>query len=132
MPFTPNQTTMRKLQLFIMAFMLVSLVATSCKKDEPVDDTPVDKHTMLLEKTWYNSPNQGRGDHFFGSDGTMQITNPTWGGTFVWGPNDSMTVITTGGVTVNWWFKTITADYMEYWPTNEDPANIYKFSTTKP
>lgn len=122
---------MKKLQLLVLAFLLVGFAFASCKKNN-TDNTPVDKHTLLYGKTWYNSPNLGRGQHIFGADGTLQITDPTWGGTFVWGPNDSMTVITTGGVSVNWHFITITENYMEYWPTNEDPANIYKFSTTKP
>ena len=87
---------------------------------------------MLVEKTWYNVPNMGRGNHFFGADGTILIISPTWSGTYVWGPNDSMTVITSTGATVNWWFKSITETTMEYWPTNEAPQNIYKFTTVKP
>ena len=126
---------MKKL-LFVLSIIVVSaFIVTSCKKNKDDDgdnEPPKDKHEMLLEKTWYNVPNKGRGNHFFGSDGTIQITNPTWSGTFVWGPNDSMTIITPQGATVNWWFKEITEDHMKYWPTNELPENIYEFSTTKP
>lgn len=123
---------MRKFKLLLLTLTIIGLAFTACKKDEPVDDTPVDKHTMLTTGTWYNNPNLGRGDHVFHADGTLEIINPTWGGNYVWGPNDSMTVITTGGVSVNWWFKTITEDVIEYWPTNEDPANVYRFTKTKP
>ena len=120
------------LSIFI-ALIITTMIFSSCKKgDDDGGDPPLTKHEMLLEKTWYNVPNKGRGEHFFGSDGKLIITNPNWGGTFVWGPNDSLTVITEQGATVNWWFKTITEDHMEYWPTNEAPENIYEFTTTKP
>jgi hypothetical protein len=120
-------------KLFLLS-VITSLILGwyGCKKDDDGDDQPLEKHELLLEKTWYNNPNKGRGDHFFGSDGTLQVTNPTWSGTYVWGPNDSMTIIIPGGGTVNWWFRKIEKDYMEYWPTNELPENIYQFTTTKP
>ncbi len=125
---------MKKLYLFAAIIAVSAMIISSCKKDKDGDNNepPKDKHEMLLEKTWYNVPNKGRGNHYFGSDGTLTVTNPSWTATFVWGPNDSMTVITPQGATVNWWFKEITEDHMSYWPTNEPPENIYEFSTTKP
>jgi len=87
---------------------------------------------MLYDKWWYNTDNQGRGDHFFNSDGTLQWTLMPAEGTWEWKPNDSLKVSFTGYPDATLWFKSIEENNMEYWPTFEPEANIYKFSTTKP
>ena len=110
---------------------------TSCAKDDTTNDTPKvkTKHELLMDAMWYNTDGQGVGDRRFNTDGTFQFYNPNATGTYTWGPNDSMYInITTppGAPPMTYWFKTVTATNMEYWPTFEPSSNIYKFSKTKP
>ena len=120
---------MKNQYLLISIIVVFAIILSSCKKD---DEQDVNKDELLLEKTWYNNPDLGRGNHFFSSDGSLLITNPTITGTWQWGPNDSMYISTTMGDNYTWWFRTIEENRMEYWPTYEPPNTFYQFTTTKP
>ena len=119
-----------KIKHFIALMLLFTLAMSACKKEE--EEPAPDPHELLYDKWWYNVGNQGRGDHYFDSDGTVQMTIPAANGTWKWGVNDSLTVTMDGYPPMNLHFTKITENSMEYWPTFEPEGNLYQFSTTKP
>ncbi len=127
---------MRKFYLALVLLMAFSMVlVVSCNEEDDTDDDDIvvvkTKKELLVDRWWYNNPDVGRGDHFFGSDGTIKL-NSAAVATYVWTVNDSMSVTAQGGATVTWWIKSVTETTMEYWPTNEPASNIYKFTSTEP
>ena len=120
-----------KVKHFIALLLLFSLGMAACGKEEEEEPIP-DPHEMLYDKWWYNEGNQGRGDHYFNSDGTCQMTIPPANGTWTWSVNDSLTVTMDSYPPMNLHFSFIKESTMEYWPTFEPEGNLYQFSTTKP
>lgn len=113
---------------FIFCFLML-FTALSCSKS---DEDLKDRHSLILEKTWYNNPNMGLGNHHFSSDGQIYVDNPAWIGTFYWGPNDSMYIEKYDGSKLTYWFRYISEDSISFWPTHDFPQTFYSFTTTKP
>jgi hypothetical protein len=119
-------------QLLSVVFLIV-FFASACKKDDDNDkDSAQERHEMLYDKWWYNVGNQGKGDHFFNSDGTVLITIPPIQGTWLWTSNDSLQVTFPGSAPSIFHFTNIQENAMSYWPTYEPAGNIYNFSTIDP
>lgn len=123
---------MKNLTFLLSLLLVTALVAVnySCNKDD--DEPEPDTKELLLDKTWYSVGEIGNGTQIYGSDGTYTFQPAGVTGTWAWGPNDSMYMVSAGGASFTFWFMKIEDDYMEYWPTFEPEGNIYKFSTTKP
>jgi hypothetical protein len=107
------------------------MLQLGCNKSTD-EEKPTDKHILLYDKWWYNINNQGMGDHFFNSDGTIVITNPPSLGTYVWIENDSMTISIQNLQPYNIWFSKIEDTLMEFRHADEPEGNYYQFSTVKP
>jgi hypothetical protein len=121
-------------QLFAL-MILLSMTFAACTKDDDdkkEEETPSkSKHEMLYDKMWYNL-GQGRGDHYFNSDGTCTWSLVAGQGSWEWKPNDSLKVSFPGYTDQVFHMLKIEEKTMEYWPTSEPEANIYKFSDTQP
>lgn len=123
---------MKKIQLLFAAIIIATLAITACGKDDDDDVTTTDPHELLYDKWWYNVGNQGRGAHYFNSDGTCQMTIPPASGTWTWSVNDSLIVNIDNYPSMTLHFTEIKENTMEYWPTFEPEGNLYQFSTTEP
>lgn len=122
---------MNKINLVFSVIIITILTLMSCgkKTDSPsVDDT----HKLLYDKWWYSMDVDNKGDEYFSSDGTCQMTIPPASGTWTWKANDSLLVQLDGYPSFVLHFLRIEKDTMEYWPTFEPIGVNYKFSTTKP
>lgn len=121
--------------LSAMLMFSLALTFTNCNKDNNDDDDgPKSKKELLVDKWWYNNPDQGRGNFKFNSNNTLEATYPApTSGTYEWGPNDSMYITMDGGAPpFTYHFITVEASVMEYWPTFEPEGNVYRFTTTEP
>ncbi len=123
---------MKKLKLVIALFVFAAFAIASCNKTPDDPPAPKDKHELLYDKWWYNVGNQGRGAHYFNSDGTCQITIPPSSGVWKWSVNDSLIVTMDNYPPMTLHFTKIEETEMEYWPTFEPEGNLYQFSTTEP
>ncbi len=128
---------------FILMFVVGMLIAFAhCKKDDNGDNGgqqhPMGQYHELYSKWWYNQA-QFRGDHFFTPTDSVtgelewihhnQMVN---NGIYHWyNTGDSMLVEIPGYPPLVFYFKYITEDSMAYAPNNE-PENIYRFTTTEP
>lgn len=123
-----------KVKHLIAIIFLFTIAISACKKETTPDEdpAPVDKKEQLYNKWWYNVGNQGRGNHYFNSNGTVEMTIPQASGTWQWSLNDSLIVTMDGYPPITLWFSKIEANTMEYWPTFEPEGNLYQFSTVKP
>jgi|GEM_PF-2507213 hypothetical protein len=117
----------------ILAFLilLVAVTAFQCAKEDD-NSQDLDYHYYLYDKWWYNTNQQGWGDHFFHSDGTIEVTNPPMYGTWNWIQNDSMRINFEGYGQVTYHFNYITENAMELYPTYLTENDVIIFSTTKP
>ncbi|MDT8309635.1 MAG: hypothetical protein RQ866_08890 [Bacteroidales bacterium] len=119
--------------MLIALTVLLILPAISCKKDD--DNNTDDPQDILLDKWWYNQ-GEGRGDHYFKSDGTFEVVDVNnipgfnYDGTWEWYPSGDSMLIETNSAQLRWLFKEIAETDMSYAPSNE-PNNIYHFKTTK-
>lgn len=122
---------MNKINFIFSLFIITILTLIGCSKnaDEPSVD---DKHKLLYDKWWYSIDSQDRGEEYFNSDGTCQMTIPPASGTWTWKANDSLKVDFVGYPSLILHFTILKQDTMEYWPTFEPLGIYYKFSTTKP
>lgn len=122
---------MRKIfQLVSLLLVFVTLFLSACKDDGLSDEYIRDQ--ILLDVWWYSYGNNQRGECYFNSDGTVEVTFPVPStGTYIWGPNDSM-YVQLPDINYTLWFQKYEENYMEFRPTNEPFANIYFFSTYKP
>ena len=119
------------MKLRFILFLFITIQFFSCNKnnDNPTID---DNHKMLYDKWWYGSKDQGRGDHFFGSDGSALWTLMPSEGSWEWRPNDSLKVVFPSNPPIVFWFTKIENDNMEYWPSTEPEGILFQFSTTEP
>ena len=120
-----------KSNIVLIFFVLFSLSFVACNKNDD-NNTTTDKHVKLYDKWWYSVGNQGRGNHYFGSDGTAIWTLVAGEGAWEWRSNDSLRVVFPSNPPLVFWFTKIEDNEIEYWPNTEPEGNLFQFSTTAP
>jgi len=121
-----------KFKLFFIFILLLSVSFVACNKNDDKDKPSEDKHMKLYDKWWYGTENQGRGDHYFGSDGTAIWTLVAGEGVWEWRSNDSLKIVFPSNPPLVFWFTKIEDNEIEYWPNTEPEGAFFQFSTTKP